>query len=169
MKRVAIIGSPGSGKTTFARKMAAKTKLLPIHLDFFYHQSDFDYFNNEKAWAKKVNLLIKPNTWIIEGNYNTTIDAQLKRADTIFYFDFPRHKSIYGVVKRRIQHMNKKRQEMPDGWNEKIKIEFLIYLITSRRKVREQTLEVIKKHDDKTVIVFKSRIQTEKYLQKLKI
>lgn len=167
MKRIAIVGCPGSGKTTFTRKLAAKTKLPVIHLDFYYHQTKHDYYNNTEAWIATVKELIKQDAWIMDGNYNSTIEARFKRADTIIFFDFPRRKSLYGVVKRRIQYRNKLREEMPSDWEEKANLEFLIYVWHFRKNNREETLKAIADNHDKDLITFTNRKQANEYLDKV--
>jgi len=75
MKRVAIIGSPGTGKSTFAKQLATLHATLPlIHLDYYYHDRRFNYYADKLKWRE--------------------------RADTIFYFDMPTYLAVSGVIRR---------------------------------------------------------------------
>ena len=168
MKRVAVLGCPGSGKTTFARKLAAKTGLPLIHLDFYYHQTEHDYLHNETAWTAKAKQLISQDSWIMDGNYRSTIDLRLKRADTIIFFDFPRRKSLHGVIKRRIQYRNKRREEMPSDWQEKANLKFLLFVWRFRKNNRVKTLKAIEASSGKNIIMFTNRKQVNKYLSAVK-
>lgn len=167
MKRIVIIGCPGSGKTTFTRKLAAKIKLPVIHLDFYYHQTKHDYCNNNEAWVAQVKKLVKQDSWIMDGNYNSTIETRCKRADTIIFFDFPRRKSLYGVIKRHIHYRNKLREEMPNDWKEKANLEFLIYVWKFRKHSREVPLKAIEYNPHADLVVFTNRRQADNYLNSL--
>lgn len=167
MKRVAIIGCPGVGKTTFAIKLAAKTKLPLIHLDYYYHQNEHDYYHDKQAWIKRVELLIAQDKWIMDGNYSSTFEQRFKRADTIIFIDFPRRMALWGVVKRRIHYRNKQRQEMPSDWKEKANLEFLTYVWNFKRKHRSKQLSALKKARGKDVIVFTKRAQAKEFLAKV--
>ncbi len=168
MKRVAIVGCPGAGKTTFARKLSEKTKLPVVHLDFYYHQQKYDYHNNRDAWIKRVKKLIQQDSWIMDGNYSSSFVPRFKRADTIIFFDFPRRTSMHGVVKRRIQYHNKLRVEMPSEWKEKANLEFLKYVWNFNKSDRGKILTAIKEAGDKNVIVFKNRKQANDFLKELR-
>lgn len=164
MKRVVIIGCPGSGKTTFSRKLAVKTKLPEINLDYYYNQTKYDYSNNTGAWVAKVKRLIKQDLWIMDGNYNSTIAERFKRADTIIFFDLPRYKSLFGVIKRRIQYRNKRRLDMPSDWVEKVSFKFLIYVWWFRRDSRDAILKAIEENVHKDIVIFTNRKQAQKFL-----
>ncbi len=84
MKRVTILGSPGTGKTTFAKQLAAKTGLPLIHLDLLYHDKTKDYYSDEAAWQKTVKKLLQQDSWIMDGNYNSTLAERVGKADTVF-------------------------------------------------------------------------------------
>jgi adenylate kinase family enzyme len=167
MKRIAIVGCPGAGKTTFAGKLAKKTKLPVIHLDYYYHQAKYDYYNNKSAWITRVEQLIGQDEWIMDGNYSSTFELRFKRADTIIFFDLPRRTSLYSVVKRRFQYRNKQRQEMPSDWKEKANLEFLRYVWSFNGAPRQQLIALLAQVKDKEVIVFTNRTQAEKFLAKL--
>lgn len=169
MKRVLIIGSPGTGKTTFAKKLAKKTGLPLVHLDLYYHDSTKDYYQetNKQAWYVKVGELINKDKWIIDGNYNSTLENRIKRADTIIFFDFSTLKALKGILKRRIELHNKARDDMPSGWNEHIDWGFVHYVWRYNKIKRPKVVEVINSSQPKSVVVFSSHLDTEEYLNNL--
>lgn len=103
MKRVAIVGSPGAGKTTFACKLHQKTNLPLIHLDYYYHQKKYDYYNDKDAWITRAKKLTQQPEWIIDGNYSRTMDQSFKNADTIIFLDYSRALTMSRVLKRWIK------------------------------------------------------------------
>lgn len=72
MLKITIVGCPGAGKSTFARALSRKTKIPLHHLDYHYHQKEFDYDNNKPAWLNKLGDLTAVDSWIIEGNYGSS-------------------------------------------------------------------------------------------------
>src|SRR5476651_102756 len=115
MKRVLVIGCPGAGKTIFSKKLADKTGLPLIHLDYYYHDKTKDYYSetNKPAWYANVRQLMKHPSWIMDGNYSSTFPDRFAAADTIFYFDVPLGARMRGVFARRWQYRNKRRDDMP--------------------------------------------------------
>ena len=68
MKKILVIGCPGAGKSTFARRLSAKTR-LPLHyLDMIWHRPDKTNVGRE-AFVEEVNKIIKGDEWIIDGTY----------------------------------------------------------------------------------------------------
>ncbi len=66
-KRIMIIGSPGSGKSTFARKLRDKSGLPLFYLDMIKHKSDRTEISSEEFDMKLMEILRFPE-WIIDGN-----------------------------------------------------------------------------------------------------
>ncbi len=99
MKKVIIIGCPGAGKSTFARKLAAKTG-LPLHyLDMIYHLPDRTVLHAPQ-FDKKLQELMAADEWILDGNYQRTMPARMKEADTVFFFDLPVEVCLEGAISR---------------------------------------------------------------------
>ena len=67
MKKIIVIGSPGAGKTTFARALAVKTGLPLFYLDMIFHRPDKTTVP-PKEFDKKLGEIIKQPQWIIDGN-----------------------------------------------------------------------------------------------------
>ena len=87
-RRVLVIGMAGSGKSTFARALGAKTRLPVIHLDVHYWKPGWERPSDEE-WREKQRFLLAGDAWIADGNYYETLDVQLQRAQTIVVLNTP--------------------------------------------------------------------------------
>lgn len=68
MLKAIVIGSPGAGKSTFARKLRDATN-LPLHyLDMLWHKPDQTNISTEEFEIRLAEIL-KRDKWIIDGNY----------------------------------------------------------------------------------------------------
>lgn len=165
MQRVAIIGSPGTGKSTFARKLAERTGLPLIHLDFYYHDKQRDYYDNKEAWRTRATEFAKNEAWIIDGNFSSTLTHRFQQADTIFYFDMPTYIAMKGIVTRWITARHTKRLDMPNDWQEKPTWEFFWYVLRFRHKYAEGTRQLLNESKNNTVVTFRNHKQIDDYLR----
>ena len=88
MKKVIVIGSPGSGKTTFAEKLRDKTGLQLFHLDAIWHRADKTHISREE-FDIRLGEILSLDSYIIDGNYSRTVERRISACDTIFFFDLP--------------------------------------------------------------------------------
>ena len=86
MKKVIVIGCPGSGKTIFAEKLRDKIGLPLFYLDAIWHKPDRTHISRE-AFDQTIQEIFSTPEWIIDGNYNRTIEMRLQQCDTVFLFD----------------------------------------------------------------------------------
>ena len=108
MKRVLVIGCPGAGKSTFSRRLSAKTG-LPIHyLDMIWHKPDRTNISQEE-FDERLESILRFDEWIIDGNYLRTLTRRLQECDTVFFFDIPLDDCLMGVTDR----LGKPREDMP--------------------------------------------------------
>lgn len=163
MKRVAVVGCSGSGKSTFCRQLAAKTRLPLIHLDYYFHDSTKDYVHHKEAWHNKAKDLIDQPLWIIDGVYSSTFAMRFKRADAIFFFDYPRYICLFRIIKRRFQYRKKHREDIPADWQEKIDWGFLRFVWTFNKAYRYKITDELTKFDKK-LTTFHNPKEAENYL-----
>ena len=71
MKRIIVIGSPGAGKSTFARQLRDITGLPLYYLDMIWHLPDRTTITKDEFDQKLMDIL-KTDTWIIDGNHTIT-------------------------------------------------------------------------------------------------
>ena len=81
-KRILLIGCPGSGKSTLANRIGKLTSLPVIHLDTIYWLPNWERRSIEEFDELLLNELNK-ETWVIDGNYNRTLDLRVSYCDLI--------------------------------------------------------------------------------------
>lgn len=164
MKRVLVIGSGGSGKTTFAANLSRLTGLPLVHLDSHYWLPHWQKRPDEE-WAAIVRDLVSRDSWIMDGNYGGSLDLRLEACDTVFFLDFPRLTCIGRALKRQFTHMGQRRPEMPVGCRERLDPEFLAWIWTYPARRRPKILGRLAGLDsEKEVHVFRSDAEVEDYL-----
>lgn len=167
MKRVIVIGCPGSGKSTFSIALAKATALPLIHLDAIYHQDIWsnDPETKKTQWQEKIAELVKPELWIIDGNYKSTMQIRIEAADTIIFLDYPRYLSLWRTIARRWRFRNKKRADMPATWKEKISWDFIKLIWNYNKEQRPNITNQLQMNKErKQVIILTSPQATSKYL-----
>jgi len=164
MKRAAIIGCPGAGKTTFSRKLSIITGLPLIHLDRMYYNHAYPYQTDKDSWRSRVLSEAKKELWIIDGNYASTFDIRLPQSDTIIFLDYPTYLSIWRAIKRRVQFHKKVREDMPATWKERLGWNFFVFILKFNYSIAPRMRQSLKSYTDKNVVILKSPSQTKKYL-----
>ena len=164
MRKVIIIGCPGSGKSTFARALNAITGFPLFHLDNMKWNADKTVVS-KLTFMERLNNAIEKEKWIIDGNYGSTMELRLQACDTVFFLDYSVEVCLKGIEERK----GIERPDMP--WFESLDEndeEFISFIkdynITSRPKV----MELLKKYNNKDVVIFKCRTEATDYLNQLK-
>lgn len=142
MERILILGSPGAGKSTAARRLARITGLPLIHLDAQYWSAGWR--EPERAlWREKVAGLISGPRWIMDGNYGGTLDLRIPAADAVLHLDFSTALCLGRVLRRTLAGMAgaAARPDMAEGCPERFDPEFLRYVLRYRREGRLRVLE----------------------------
>ena len=162
MKRAIIIGCPGGGKSTFARALAQATG-LPLHyLDMMYWNEDRTTIPKEE-FLQKLDEVIRQDEWIIDGNYNSSIEMRLKACDTVFFLDYPVEVCLEGVEARR----GNPRDDMP--WVENgVDADFIDFIRKYPLESRPEVVSLLEKYPDRELYVFHSRQEAADYLNSLK-
>ncbi len=114
MKKVAVFGNAGGGKSTLSKKLAEITKLPLYVLDKIKYKSggeEVDYHDYRAIHDQ----ILRSEEWIIDGyGCSETIWERLNAADTLVYLDLPLPIHFCWVSKRLIKGLFKN----PESWPE---------------------------------------------------
>ena len=162
MKKVIIIGSPGAGKSVFSRKLHEITNLPLYHIDMLYHNSDGTHITTEEL-IEKFEKIFQTDQWIMDGNYQRTLEMRIKECDTIFLLDYPVEVCLAGAEAR----VGTKRDDLP--WVEdKLDEEFKKVILNFSTEKLPKIYELLDKYkDEKNIIIFKDRTEANSYLENL--
>jgi len=114
MKKIAVFGKPGSGKSTISKRLASVTD-IPLHpLDSIVYQKNGDLVDRQTFDRAHRNIL-SSDSWIIDGfGPLASFNQRLEAADTLVYIDLPYVVSYWLVTKRLLKGLFVK----PEGWPE---------------------------------------------------
>ena len=158
MKKIIVIGCPGSGKSTVSRTLHNKTGIPLYHLDMMYWNSDKTTVE-KSVFLERLSVVLEKDEWIIDGNYGSTMELRMVACDTVIFLDYPLDVCLDGIKERR----GKSRSDMP--WIETEEdAEFIEFIKNYNEQQKPKVLELLKKYSDKNIIIFKSREQADLFL-----
>ena len=158
MKRVIVIGCPGSGKSTLSRQLHKRTGIPLYHLDMMYWNADKTTVE-KCVFLERLTAVLAKDEWIIDGNYASTMELRMTACDTVIFLDLPLDACLDGIRERR----GKPRPDMP--WIESEEdVEFTEFIKNYGEQQRSGVLELFEKYADKNIIVIKSREEAEDFL-----
>ena len=158
MKKVIVIGCPGSGKSTVSRALQNKTGIPLYHLDMMYWNADKTTVE-KSVLLERLSAVLEKDEWIIDGNYGSTMELRMAACDTVIFLDYPLDVCLDGIRERR----GKPRSDMP--WIETEEdAEFTEFIKNYNEQQKPKVLELLEKYRDKNIIIFKSREQADLFL-----
>jgi adenylate kinase family enzyme len=164
MQRILVIGSGGSGKSSFSAQLAQRTGLPLIHLDRHYWSAGWIEPAKE-AWLAKVDAFVAGERWIMDGNYGGTMERRFAACDTVVFLDVSRWVCLWRVVARWWRHRGEARPDMAPGCHERLDASFLAWIFSyperSRPKVMRRLAEL---RVDQRAVVLRSEREIETYL-----
>ena len=164
MRKVIVIGSGGSGKTTLATRLGARLGLPVVHLDALYWRAGWTPTPPDE-WARVVADLAARDAWVMDGNYGGTLPQRLAACDTVIFLDVPRLVCLWRVVARSVRYRGRTRPDMAPGCDEQVTWEFVRWIWTYPRRRRPGILRMLGEvAGEKRVVVLRGRGEVERFL-----
>lgn len=165
MKKILVIGSGGTGKSTFAKRLGECLNINVIHLDKLYWKPG--WVEPAKAeWAATVEEICRREEWILDGNYSGTLERRLAACDAVVFLDLPARVCLWRILKRVLQYRNTTRPDMAEGCHERFSWQFLLWVWNYRRRTRPKILKMLRRCEGKVqAIHLQSATEVERYLR----
>ena len=159
MKRAIVIGSPGAGKSTFARKLKDRTGLPLYYLDRIFHKPDRTTVTREE-FDQKLHEILQTDRWIIDGNYQRTLPLRFEACTDVFFLDFSLNECLEGAASR----VGTAREDMP--WIEQeFDPEFRQYILDFPEDQLPRIYELIEQYQDsRRIFIFHSREEADNWI-----
>ena len=156
--RILILGSSGSGKSTFAKKLAELTGLPLIHLDNVWWKADRTHISREE-FDLRLTEILQGEKWIIDGDYSRTWEPRIAACDTAIFLDYSEEECMAGITGR----VGQARTDIP--WTEQELDPELVELVRSYRETkRPELLALLDRYPEKLVIIFTTRAGGDEWL-----
>ena len=166
MERIMIIGCGGAGKSTLARQLGEKTGLPVVHLDKLWWRPGWEHIPREEFDRLRREVL-EQERWILDGNFDHTMEERIARCDTVIYLDFSRFACLLGVAKRILTTYGKVRPDMGEGCQERIDWEFLQWVWNFNKNKREKNYRLLEQYCGKEIYILKNRRAVKKFLEQI--
>lgn len=173
MKKIIVIGILGAGKSVLSRQVSQDLNLPLYHLDHIFHLPKGEMLDRSLFLAEQKKILSK-ETWVIDGNYASSLPVRVAEADTIIWLDFPAWLCVMRVFRRSLRFRRDKstRPDMAVHFEERLfsrdYAAFLYFVGSFNRKVRPNILTAVNQRSANTeLIILKNKQDVMHFLSQL--
>ena len=174
MRRIAIIGTTGSGKSVLSEQLAHTLSLPPIELDALFWMPDWQPALIE-LFQFRVEAATSAEGWIIAGNYSQVRDLVWRRADTLIWLDFSLPLVLWRLLRRTVWRIMRREDLWNTGNQETVRKAFfsrhsiLLWALKTHRRNRERFRADVDSgaYGELDVQVFRSPGELRRWLREL--
>lgn len=109
VRRVSVVGSSGSGKSTVARRLAGVLDVPYLELDAVFHQPGWQELPRHQ-FQEAVSEAVQSDEWVVDGNYSAVREIVWRGADTVVFLDLPRRTVMRSVAVRSVTRIIRRTQ-----------------------------------------------------------
>jgi len=116
-RRIVVVGTSGSGKTTFARRLAAGLGIPHVELDALHWEPEWTEASDEVLRARVAEATAQ-DAWVVDGNYSRVRGILWPRASAVIWLDYPLRTILTRVLLRTLRRVFT-REELWNGNRER--------------------------------------------------
>ena len=163
IQKIAIIGGPGTGKSTLAKNLGKEMKLPVYHIDGIHHLKNWEIRPTQERDAI-ISEKVKEPKWIIDGTYKATLEERVINADLVIFLDYSTIAKLKGILSRYFKNKGQEKPEIP-GCKEKMDWEFIQLTMKWNKIKRKIVKDILDRYKDKKILIFKNRRSLNKWYE----
>jgi len=154
MRRIVVIGPLGAGKSTLALKISRLLGIPVHHLDWLYWGDSWTP-TPPAEWQALLDQIVAGESWIIDGNFTSSLSQRLAAADIVVYLDISPLTSTIRATRRRILHRWRPAPGVPGGSRPMFDAQLFRWIWTFPKRNRLYLLEQLRQPAvaEKTIIL----------------
>jgi adenylate kinase family enzyme len=103
-RRIAVVGTTGSGKTTLARAISRQLHIPHVELDALFWEADW-VEAKPLVFRERVTRALEGDRWVVDGNYSVVRDVIWSRADTVVWLDLSLPVMLWRLTRRTLRRI----------------------------------------------------------------
>ncbi len=177
LDRVNVVGTSGSGKSTFAKKLAKLLGSPHIEMDRLYHKPNWEESTADEL-TEKLDKALAPDRWILDGNYHSkSFKTKWSRATAIIWLDMSFTRNVTQATQRAIRRIRSKQELWPGTGNRETfrrtfmsRESVLLWTLTSYHRVKRRYAAIETDRGEFNHVPFlrlRGRAESEAFLQEV--
>lgn len=175
LRKINVIGTSGSGKSTFSQQLAKKMDATYVEMDALHWKANWVESTNDELFAK-LKPKLKSERWVLDGNYRKTIPIKWREVDAVIWLDYSFTLTLFRAVKRAINRACSGRELWPGTGN----VETFSRLLLSKDSIvlwtiqtylhnrrKHQAMMKDERYSNIRFMVFRSPKQAQQFIQSL--
>jgi adenylate kinase family enzyme len=172
-QRISVVGTLGSGKTTFARKASGIINAPHVELDRLHWEPNWVEAPND-VFRERVRQSLRGDSWVADGNYHQVRDIVWSRANTVVWLDYSFSIIMGRLVKRTLRRILT-REKLWNGNQEHFRNLFskdsvFLWAVKTYRRRRRQYPQLLRRTENShlNVVRLRSPKEASEFLSALK-
>lgn len=115
-RRINVVGTSGSGKSTFSRELAAVLELPHHEMDAHYWLPGWQGRSDEDFHSRIAGVTAR-EAWVLDGNYTRTIPVKWARVECVVWLDYSLPVTFFRGVRRAVSRAVSRKEIWPGTEN----------------------------------------------------
>lgn len=99
ISRINVIGTSGSGKSVFSKKLSSASGYPHIEMDGIFWGPNWKWPSDED-FSEKLRGALSKSCWVLDGNYTRTIPIKWEKVDLVIWLDYSFSRTLFQAICR---------------------------------------------------------------------
>lgn len=171
MDRIVVVGTTGSGKSTFGARLSTLLDMPHVELDALFWDPRWTPVG-EQEFEHSIRQALKGERWLVDGNYSRMRELIWPRATHVIWLDYSFPRTMAQLLSRTVRRAVR-RETLFSGNQESLARSFfsresiLLWGVTSYRRRRREYRRVVQsdEYPDIEFVVLRHPGEAEQFLE----